>query len=321
MRKSIPSLTLHLSDPPPDSLDCFFDRMPTHPNLPLIIRREYGAGGVHAGPHRHVDFFALYVVRGGRGVHRIDGTPYGIVRGDVYMMAPGSTHGYLDYKDLVIDGFYFPFSLLEPREADALRELRGFWRLFVTGGEANIERRLHLSPTTHKQIETQIEELRDEWVKDSAAALCMLRSGFFRLLITLARLHAGAKAETGEETGQALRRSLGRHQPFGRDMELADVRRWCEENRGEMPSVSQLASMMWLSPSQFRAVWKRETGVAPAIYLRRLRLERARTQLDEARLSVTQVARDAGFADAAHFSRAFRAVYGQSPRQYRQSRR
>jgi AraC-like DNA-binding protein/quercetin dioxygenase-like cupin family protein len=292
-------------------VDCFFEvTVTSHPRLPLTVRRETFRRGIHAGPHRHVDFYALYIVRGGQGIHMIDSTPYAISRGDVYLLAPGSTHGYIDYRDLLIDGFYFPFSLLETREIEALRELSGFWHLFMNGGEKNVGRRLHLSPTQHTQIEAQIEELRMEYSLCSAASDYMLRSGFFRLLIHLARQHKGG---INEEISHECA-------PFGRALDFAAVRRWCEENRGDIPTTRQMAAMMALSPSHFRAIWKKETGTSPTEYLRRLRLERAREALARKELSVGAIARANGFSDSAHFSRSFAAVYGQSPRTYRQSR-
>ncbi|HEX9997834.1 MAG TPA: AraC family transcriptional regulator [Abditibacterium sp.] len=309
MRFSLPPLDFYFRDATQNNERCLFEWLPQHPQLRFAMRREYWERGNRGGPNRHEDFFALYIVKSGRGIHQIDGTPYGISRGDVYLLAPGSTHIYLDYRDLVIDAAYFPFDWLESRDIEALRDVVGFWRLFASGGQSGIDRRLHLSPETHRTIEADIENLRAEYTEDNAAARWMLRAGFLRLLIQLARWH-GANAlphETPRPT-------------FGRPLQLAQVRRWCEENRGEAPSVSQLAAMMALSPSQFRAVWKRETGVPPALYLRRLRLERARARLDENQLSIAQIAREAGFCDAAHFSRSFRAVYGHCPRHYRATR-
>jgi AraC-like DNA-binding protein/quercetin dioxygenase-like cupin family protein len=297
-------------DPPVDE-NCFFEvSLASHPRLPLTVRRETFRRGVHAGPHRHVDFYALYIIRGGQGIHMIDSTPYAISRGDVYLLAPGSIHGYLDYRDLLIDAIYFPVSLLETHEIEALRELSGFWHLFMNGGEKNVGRRLHLSPTQHTQIEAQIEELRGEYSLNSAASEYMLRSGFFRLLINLARQHKGEKNEQLSHE----------RAPFGRALNLASVRRWCEENRGETPTIRQMAAMMALSPSHFRAVWKKETGTSPTEYLRRIRLERAREALGDKEISIGTIARANGFSDSAHFSRSFAAVYGQSPRAYRQSR-
>lgn len=60
-----------------------------------------------------------------------------------------------------------------------------------------------------------------------------------------------------------------------------------------------------------------DTTVARCILLRRL--ERCREALALApHLGITELAFDWGFKDAAHFSRAFKRRYGESPRQYRQ---
>jgi len=58
-------------------------------------------------------------------------------------------------------------------------------------------------------------------------------------------------------------------------------------------------------------------------WIRERRLEHARRDLanpDQDGVSITVIADRWGFADSAHFSRAFRAVYGLSPRDYRNNR-
>ena len=41
-----------------------------HPDLPLVLLRQHFPAGEHTGHHLHEDFFALYVVQGGRVVFR-----------------------------------------------------------------------------------------------------------------------------------------------------------------------------------------------------------------------------------------------------------
>lgn len=64
-----------------------------------------------------------------------------------------------------------------------------------------------------------------------------------------------------------------------------------------------------------------DSGETPAEHLRRRRLERARRLLstDANGLPVTQVAQYCGFTSPSSFSRAFRAEFGVSPREYRES--
>jgi AraC family transcriptional activator of tynA and feaB len=65
------------------------------------------------------------------------------------------------------------------------------------------------------------------------------------------------------------------------------------------------------------------TGTSLAHWIRRCRLDRcAADLLDTAQATerVTQIAFNWGFNDSAHFSRAFKAEFGQSPRMFRQDR-
>jgi AraC-like DNA-binding protein/mannose-6-phosphate isomerase-like protein (cupin superfamily) len=272
----------------------------SHREVPLCVRRELYEAGTTTGEHRHEDFCALYLVRSGRGLHVVNNVPYGITRGDVYLLPPGATHEYRDYRALEIDAFYFRLDLFNERELSALRELSGLWTLMLSG-DAN---RIHLTPETHRGIEAQIEEIRAEYSRGDGAAALLLHRLFFRLLVFLAR-----RSEMQNSAPQ-------NHRP-----QLADVLHWCEAHLEEPISVAQLAAILFISPGHFSTLFTREVGMPPAAYLRRLRLEKARGLLDDTSLSITQAAQRSGFSDMAHFSRSFRAFYGVSPRDYRRSKK
>jgi AraC family L-rhamnose operon regulatory protein RhaS len=286
----------------PDVVPADFTGIVRHTAVPLGIRRELYEGPGRTGPHRHLDFLALYSVRGGRGVHNIDNNPYGITRGDVYLMAPGAMHEYIDFQNLEVDAFYFQTELFSTVELAALRESPGFWRLFAADGP--VEHRFHLAPESFREVESQIEALRAEWSRDSLAAALLLRAGFFRLLVTLARFM--------EDQGWHDRPNMERA-----PLDMTDAVRYCEEHFLESISVPQLAARFFLSSGHFSELFSRQAGMPPAAYLRNLRLEKARVLLKESALSATQIALATGFGDAAHFSRAFRATYGMTPSQYR----
>jgi AraC-like DNA-binding protein len=280
------------------SRPCHFDSIGVPPHLDVLVRREFYEAGSSTGAHQHIDFCALYVVRGGRGVHHINGVPFGIARGDVYLLPPGATHAYLDYQALEIDAFYFQLSMWSDEELTALREISGFWRLFLES-EA---RRFHLRPQAHQTVEKAIAELRDESGRVERATPLLLRALLFRFLVMLARLAAGDAAS--EDAAEA-------------PPKLAELLEWCEANVGSDISVAQLAGRLFFSPAHFSRLFKREIGMPPATYLRRLRLERAREQLESTTLGVAQIALESGFESPAHFSRSFRAYYGSSPLEFR----
>ena len=82
-----------------------------------------------------------------------------------------------------------------------------------------------------------------------------------------------------------------------------------------------LAASVNLSPSRLRHLFKDETGLTPAQYLKRLRLERARELLDRSFLRLKEVMPLVGINDESHFVRDFKQAHGLSPRQYRHHRK
>ena len=258
---------------------------------------------------RHVDHYALYIVRGGRGIHAISGHPYGIARGDVYVSPPGSVHSYHDAEALEADAFCFQIDLFAPDEIQVLRALPGFRDLFVAsdgdaGDAAFRDHRTRLSPARHDAVQAMLTELCAELENPTISAPIVARGLFFRLLVFLARLRA--------ERGLAVAEEATFH-----SLSLAEVLSYCEQHYSEPLSVSQLAGLIFLSPSRFSEVFKREMGVPPATYLRNLRLERAQTLLRETSMGAAEIARCTGFNDAAQFSKTFRSAFAMTPTQYR----
>jgi AraC-like DNA-binding protein len=122
---------------------------------------------------------------------------------------------------------------------------------------------------------------------------------------------------------------------------LIEVLRLWAENEKEIPSrgivedacryialhysdnitIDQLAHHCGIRPESLCRAFRRIVGVTPRRYITNLRLTQARALLD-AGVSVTESARQTGFASIHYFCRAFRKTVGISPRQWlAQSRR
>jgi AraC-like DNA-binding protein len=91
-----------------------------------------------------------------------------------------------------------------------------------------------------------------------------------------------------------------------------------EESLHKGWSPAELAAMVNLSPSRLHQLFKEETGVPPARYLRRLRMRRAKELLESTHLSVKQVMAVVGLTDESHFVRDFKKSYGLTPARYRE---
>lgn len=84
-------------------------------------------------------------------------------------------------------------------------------------------------------------------------------------------------------------------------------------------TLEQISGAVGLSVSGFAHAYKRQTGISPIVALRQMRIEVAKSHLMRDRLSLAQIARETGFADAFHLSRSFKQTVGVSPRRFRQS--
>jgi transcriptional regulator GlxA family with amidase domain len=97
------------------------------------------------------------------------------------------------------------------------------------------------------------------------------------------------------------------------DTRIAAVIERMEREIQQPLRVTELAAGVNLSPSRLIHLFRAETGMPPARYLRELRLRRARADLEQTFLSVKQIMFAAGFTDPSHFSRTFKRRYGVSP--------
>ena len=90
----------------------------------------------------------------------------------------------------------------------------------------------------------------------------------------------------------------------------------------EMPiRTDDLASVTRLSASHFSRAFKLSFNVSPHAYIMALRLARARALMLESDEQMSQIAAASGFADQAHFSKAFRRKVGCAPGSWRRERR
>ena len=92
------------------------------------------------------------------------------------------------------------------------------------------------------------------------------------------------------------------------------------QNFGRRLAVGDLARLADLSPSQLQREFRRLFGMTVADYVARIRLVMASLKLRESDAAIGQIARDCGFHDQAHFTKAFKKYAGQTPRQYRERR-
>jgi transcriptional regulator GlxA family with amidase domain len=98
---------------------------------------------------------------------------------------------------------------------------------------------------------------------------------------------------------------------------LKDLPDWILEHLDENLTIEILAERVAMSPRNFARVFLRETGVTPAKFVERARVERARRSLEESRRSMDEVAGECGFGSAERMRRTFRRHLRVVPHDYR----
>lgn len=114
--------------------------------------------------------------------------------------------------------------------------------------------------------------------------------------------------------------------PYGapdlRSVETYDrVKRVIEQQLLSLRSVEEAARACHIDPSYLARLFQRFGHTTPHRFMTKLKMNRAATLLLDQGMFVKEVAQQLGFADAFHFSRTFKRIYGVSPERFiRQTR-
>lgn len=84
--------------------------------------------------------------------------------------------------------------------------------------------------------------------------------------------------------------------------------------------IEYLAKLCGISEPYLRILFHRTFSVSPAVYIRNLRIKRAKELLLTGEYSVAETATLAGFNDISYFSREFKKAIGVSPRSFQEKR-
>jgi transcriptional regulator GlxA family with amidase domain len=96
------------------------------------------------------------------------------------------------------------------------------------------------------------------------------------------------------------------------------VQDWLTSHPAKKARIAELAKMAHMSARNLTRAFREVTGVSIQKYRTRLRLEQARTLMNNPELTLEAIAGECGFADARQFRRVWRKAYQVAPSQTRQ---
>lgn len=257
------------------------------------------SGLVHAGEqwaparflvqeHSH-PVWELYLQAHGRTRWRAGQEAYTVGPGDLFGVAPGVVHRMVE---TAASNHHFYFAAIDiTRPLSRMPRLAGTWS--------------GLPPSVHRPgadlLRPAFEQLISEIATEREFAAAGLTAAVDRLVLEFARAVSSATPAP----------RIDRHPAIAKVQDLLDhhfERSW---------SLADLGEIAGLAPTYLAAQFTRAVGTSPRQYLLARRIDRAKHLLATSNLSITAVGVDVGFASSQHFSRKFRSVTGQSPREYR----
>lgn len=103
-----------------------------------------------------------------------------------------------------------------------------------------------------------------------------------------------------------------------RNFYMKEAMSFIEQNYQRDISVEELAAVCGLNRSYFGRIFKESLGESPQRFLIHYRMAKASQLLKESKLPICQIGTMVNYPNQLHFSRAFKTIYGISPREFRQ---
>lgn len=111
------------------------------------------------------------------------------------------------------------------------------------------------------------------------------------------------------EAGDSARRA------FGVGNEIARAIEYMSSRLHEIVTIDDVASQVGMSRAVFHRKFKQATTMSPIQFVKSMRLNSAAMKIVEGK-NVNEAAMSVGYVSASQFSREFKRMYGQSPRQW-----
>lgn len=94
---------------------------------------------------------------------------------------------------------------------------------------------------------------------------------------------------------------------------------YIQEHLEQNLSLTELATVVQMSPHYFATLFKQSMGITPHQYITQCRVERAKQLLAQHQFSIAHISQQVGFQSQSHFAKVFRKSVGITPKAYQQA--
>lgn len=250
-------------------------------------------------PHRHTYFEVCLVGKYGRGEFIVQEQPHRVKSHDLFIARPGVLHQITNTAQPQMELYWVSFSA-KPR-GDAQSEAHALVRAFAHSRELVVR--------DEGRITALWQALRAVAEGDDKAGLRLqIQNIMTALLLAIAQAGAGnvpAGVSTSSPPGDELARW---------------ALRYIHDNLDRRLGIEEIADHVHISRRHLTRLVTGFTGVSPATYIERARMDRARALLLDSALPIKSIAAEVGYRDAQHFTRVFTRLHQVSPVAFRKAR-
>ena len=277
---------------------------------------HYSSDLVHAflmenyniGMHEQ-EFYEINVITRGNGVHYINNNLVPAKEGDVFIIPPKVSHGYVGGEGFDVFHVILSDAFMNKHIAD-LQQLPSFFTLFgaepLMRGKTSYPLHLTLSKEIFKPTLNILFEI-SRYNKFSDPAECLVRSN---LAMASIGLLCNAYATNNPNSDLS----------FNEERALMESISHIHERYFEKITIDDLLQIAHMSRTSYIKKFKDICKMSPATYITKIRAESAAVMLVNTSMSVSEIAYRTGFYDASHFIKSFENLYNISPIEYRKQK-
>lgn len=253
--------------------------------------------------HWHDEMELIYIKKG-KGIVTVDFITYEVSSGDILIIIPGQLHSIEQLKghSMEYENIIFQLDMLFPRTED----------LCVNE---------YFLPLLQHHLEIPVY-LNEHWESYQAAAACLdqadqlcssrppayqlsVKAQLFQFFYILFSHSVPVEAVPSPTKSRSLSKAKL-------------ILKYIETHYTENLTIQEMAKASGFSQSHFMKFFKNSFGTSFVAYLKEYRLTMASRLLLASSSPILTIAQETGFDNLSYFNRSFKAMYGVTPRQFRQ---
>lgn len=266
------------------------------PEVERIGRYRYIRAHEGLKPHRHKDSLEICYLAKGEQIYEVEGVEYSISGGDVFLTYPNEVHSTGKFPEEKGMLYWLILKIVDDQKAffDQKGETAQNFRDMLVSMPS---RCFPGSDILKYYIDEIIEYCMDEDRPLRQVAIESLVLSFLLEVISCSR------KQQRNEISPAIQK----------------VKNYIEDNLDQDISVDNMAKISGLSTYWFKEKFKKETGLSPADFVSRRKIQEAKKHLVSDTKSITDIAFSLGFSSSQYFATVFKRYTGTTPTKYREN--